>query len=93
MIDNWVRKDDLRWLQASVVATSMLSGFACYNNAMIDKRMLSHYFAALGRKSVKARMKNSSPEERQRIARNAAKARWAKAKKPKNVKSRAGRKP
>jgi hypothetical protein len=93
MIDNWVHKDDLRWLQASVVAAYMLSGYACYNNAMIDKKMLSHYFAALGRKSVKARMKNSSPEDRQRIARKAAKARWAKAKGRKKLKSRAGRKP
>jgi hypothetical protein len=71
----------------------MLSGYACYDNAMIDKKMLSNYFAALGRKSAKARMDNLSPEERRKIARNAAKARWAKAKGPKKLKSGAGRKP
>jgi flagellar motor switch protein FliG len=59
---------------------------------VIDKK-LSAYFAQMGRKSAKARMKNLSPEERQRIARKAAKARWAKAKGRKKLKSRAGRKP
>ena len=93
MIDNWVRKDDVRWLQASVAAEYMLSGFACYYYAMIDKKMLSNYFAALGRKSVKARMEKLSPAKRRKIARNAAKARWAKAKGPKKLKSRAGRQP
>jgi hypothetical protein len=44
---------------------------------------LSKYFAALGRKSVKARMKSVSAKERKEIARNAAKARWAKKKRKK----------
>ena len=51
-----------------------------YDGAVIDKKGLSKYFAALGRKSVKARMKALSSEERRTIARNAAKARWAKVK-------------
>jgi hypothetical protein len=61
---------------------------------VIDKK-LSAYFAQMGRKSAKARMKSLSPEERRKIARNAAKARWAKAKgrKKLKLKSGAGRKP
>jgi hypothetical protein len=61
---------------------------------VIDKK-LSAYFAQMGRKSVKARMKSLSPEERRKIARNAATARWAKAKgrKKLKLKSGAGRKP
>jgi hypothetical protein len=47
-----------------------------------DKR-LSSYFAALGRKSVKARMKTLSAKKRKEIAKNAAKARWAKKKRKK----------
>jgi hypothetical protein len=50
---------------------------------MIDRKMLSEYFSALGRKSVKARMKKLAPEERRQIARKAAKARWSKRKKGK----------
>ena len=47
-----------------------------YNiKAMIDKK-LSEYFAALGRKSAKARMKKIA-KQRKKIARNAAKTRWA----------------
>ena len=46
-------------------------------------KMLSQYFSAMGRKSVKARMRTLSPEQRQEIARNAAKARWAKTRKSK----------
>jgi hypothetical protein len=57
---------------------------------VIDKK-LSEYFSAMGRKSVKARLKKLSARERQEIARNAAKARWAKSKKRK--KRRTGRKP
>ncbi len=53
-----------------------------YNGSVIDKK-LSEYFSALGRKSVKARMKKLSPKKRQEIARNAAKARWTKQKKKK----------
>jgi hypothetical protein len=45
--------------------------------AMKDKK-LSAYFSRMGRKSVKARMKKISPEERSRIASQAAKARWSK---------------
>jgi hypothetical protein len=59
---------------------------------VIDKK-LSAYFAQMGRKSVKARMENLSPVKRRKITRNAAKARWAKAKGRKKLKSRAGRKP
>ena len=38
----------------------------------------SGFFSELGRKSAKARMKKIPPEERKRIASEAAKARWAK---------------
>jgi hypothetical protein len=62
-----------------------------YTGTVIDKK-LSQYFSAMGRKSVKARLKKLSAKQRQEIARNAAKARWAKAKKRKK-KRRAGRKP
>jgi hypothetical protein len=58
---------------------------------VIDKK-LSEYFSALGRKSVKARMKKLTKKERQEIARNAAKVRWAKAKKRKKRKRTTGRK-
>jgi hypothetical protein len=44
---------------------------------VIDKK-LSEYFAAMGRKSAKMRMKKISAKRRREIARNAAKARWAK---------------
>jgi hypothetical protein len=50
-------------------------------------KMLSQYFSALGRKSVKARLKKLSARERQDIARNAAKARWAKSKTKKKRRS------
>lgn len=46
---------------------------------MIDRK-LSEYFAAMGRKSAKVRMKTISARRRKQIARNAAKARWAKRK-------------
>jgi hypothetical protein len=60
---------------------------------VIDEK-LSQYFSALGRKSVKARLKKLSAKERREIARNAAKARWAKAKRRKKVKGGGtGRKP
>lgn len=39
------------------------------------------YFSKLGRKSAKARMKKITPEERKRIASEAAQARWSKGKK------------
>ncbi len=58
---------------------------------MIDKKQLSEYFSALGRKSVKARMKTLSPEERRKIARKAANVRWAKVKNGKTS-NRSGRK-
>jgi hypothetical protein len=51
---------------------------------MVFEKKLSEYFAALGRKSAKARMKKISAERRQEIARNAATARWAR-RKPKKV--------
>jgi hypothetical protein len=56
----------------------MLSG-RVYNLAMFDKK-LSEYFAMLGRKSTKARMKSVSARRRKQIAKNAAKTRWAKKK-------------
>jgi len=42
----------------------------------MDKR-LSAYFARMAKKSAKARMKSTTPEERKQIARKAAKARWS----------------
>jgi hypothetical protein len=42
---------------------------------------LKAYFSKLGRKSAKARMKKITPEERSRIASEAAKARWSRLKK------------
>jgi hypothetical protein len=60
----------------------------------VINKMLSKYFSALGRKSVKARLKKLTKKERQEIARHAAKVRWAKAKKQKKGKKRrTGRKP
>ena len=46
---------------------------------MIDRK-LSEYFAAMGRKGAKVRMKTISARRRKQIARNAAKARWGKRK-------------
>jgi len=56
----------------------MLSGLG-YVKKMIDRK-LSEYFATMGRKSAKVRMKTLSARRRKQIARNAAKARWAKKK-------------
>jgi hypothetical protein len=42
---------------------------------------LKAYFSKLGKKSAKARLQKITPQERKRIASNAAKARWAKRKK------------
>ena len=42
---------------------------------------LSEYFSKMGKKGSRARAKILTPEERKQIASNAAKARWAKAKK------------
>jgi hypothetical protein len=53
----------------------MLSPSAWYNGNVIDKK-LSQYFSAMGRKSVKARLKKLTKKQRQEIARNAAKVRW-----------------
>jgi hypothetical protein len=47
---------------------------------MKDKK-LSEYFSKMGKKSAKARMKKISPEERKRIASEAAQVRWGKGKK------------
>jgi hypothetical protein len=46
---------------------------------MKDKK-LHEYFSKMGRKSAKARMAKLSPEERSRIARKAAYARWSRKK-------------
>jgi hypothetical protein len=54
---------------------------------MIDRR-LSEYFAAMGRKGAKARMKKISPKRRKQIAQNAVKARWANEKKRKRGRGR-----
>jgi len=43
-----------------------------------EKQIMREYFSRLGKKSGKARMKKITPEERSRIAREAAKARWSK---------------
>jgi hypothetical protein len=59
----------------------MLSGLV-YNLAMIDRK-LSEYFAAMGRKGAKVRMKKVSARRRRQIARDAVNARWAKRKKGK----------
>ena len=61
----------------------MLSGSVSYNVEVNFDKRLSAYFADLGRKSVKARMKTLSPKRREQIAKNAAKARWAKKKRKK----------
>jgi hypothetical protein len=47
----------------------------------MDQKELSEYFRKLGRKGAKTRMRKVSPEERKRIAREAAKARWSQRKK------------
>jgi len=46
--------------------------------AMKRADILHDYFSSLGKKSGKARIKKITPEERSRIASEAAKARWAK---------------
>jgi hypothetical protein len=69
----------------------MLSGLG-YNANMIDKK-LSEYFAAMGRKSAKVRMKTVSARRRKQIAQNAAKARWSKRDRPEKEKRELGRKP
>jgi hypothetical protein len=43
---------------------------------MKDKK-LAAYFSRMGKKSAKARMEKISPQERSRIASQAAKARWS----------------
>jgi hypothetical protein len=58
----------------------MLSGSVSYNDRVDFGKRLSSYFSALGRKSVKARMKSLTAKERKEIAKNAAQARWAKKK-------------
>jgi hypothetical protein len=45
----------------------------------MDKK-LKAYFSKLGKKSAKVRMTKIAPQERTRIARAAAKARWSKKK-------------
>jgi len=45
------------------------------------KNTIREYLASLGRKGGKARLIKMTPEQRRAIARNAAKARWAREKK------------
>jgi hypothetical protein len=54
-----------------------------YNEGMKKKlsKELSAYFSELAAKAAKARAQKLTPEERRRIASNAAKARWAKRRK------------
>jgi hypothetical protein len=47
---------------------------------MKKSEILHEYFSRLARKSVAARMENLPPEERSRIASEAAKARWSRTK-------------
>jgi hypothetical protein len=47
------------------------------------KKEVRAYFSRLGKKSGKARMQKLTPEERSRLARLAAKARWAQRKESK----------
>ena len=42
----------------------------------VDKK-LSAYFSRMAKKSAKARIKSTTPEERKQIAANAANARWS----------------
>jgi hypothetical protein len=46
----------------------------------MKNKVLHAYFSRLGKKSAKARMKKITPQERSRIARRAAQARWSQAK-------------
>ena len=46
----------------------------------MDKKV-REYFSKLGKKAAKARMHKISPEERKRLASEAAKARWAQGRK------------
>jgi len=43
-----------------------------------SKKLLSDYFKRMSKKAARARMEKISPEERKRIASQAAKARWSK---------------
>jgi hypothetical protein len=47
---------------------------------MNKREILREYFSSLGRKSGISRMKKIAPEERSRIASEAAKARWSRTK-------------
>lgn len=82
---------DAERLEGSSMYTQRLS-ITWYDCGVIDKKQLSEYFSALGRKSAKARMKKLSAKRRHVIARNAAKARWAKPRSRKKVKRGAGSK-
>ena len=61
----------------SGVCTLHAKPLSMYNAAVMNNQ-LSKYFAAMGRKSAKARMKSLSAKRRSEIASNAAKSRWAK---------------
>lgn len=50
---------------------------------MVSKKEIRDYFARFGRKGGKARLDKMTPEHRQAVARNAAKARWSKQKESK----------
>ncbi len=56
----------------------MLSGW--YNRGVKRKRRKNPYAVALGRRGGKARLRTMTREERVRVARQAALARWARAK-------------
>jgi hypothetical protein len=44
----------------------------------VTEKELRNYFAKMGKRGGKARVKNSTPEQRKASARKAAQARWAK---------------
>jgi hypothetical protein len=46
----------------------------------VTGKELKDYFAKMGKRGGKARVKNSTPEQRKASARKAAQARWAKKK-------------
>ena len=48
-----------------------------YDVALVKDKKLSDYFARMAKKAAKARLEKISPSERQRIARKAARVRWA----------------
>jgi hypothetical protein len=64
------------------------SSRACGNVQVVTAKELKEYFAQIGRRGGKARVKNLTPEQRKASARKAAQARWAnKTKKKKDIDS------